>query len=79
MAVMVYWELLEAPWYTLYAEAMALDGMLMRFSRAAIMQLAKRRRGDVDVAKVGGPARGEQGCSDAQLGIEAGKELTWET
>lgn len=65
MAVMVYGEPLEAPWYTLYAEAMALDGGLMGWRWAAFTRGRKRRADDVDVAKVDCLLDG-QGCGDGQ-------------
>lgn len=65
MAVMVYGEPLEAPWYTLYAEAMALDGGLMGWRWAAFTRGRKRRADDVDDAKVDCLLDG-QGCGDGQ-------------
>lgn len=70
---MVYCGRLEAPWYTLYAEAMALDERLARFRRAAIIQLDERRADDADDAKVGLPRLDGQGCANVQADLDLPK------
>lgn len=82
-AVTVNWEPLAAPWYALYAEAMALDGRLGRSRRAAIMQVeygsadgAAEDGGGDDVVAKRWAIFGEQGfCHLLLRGAAAGPEV----